>query len=148
MSKIWGSSVWYLFHSLAEKISEEGYNNLKNELCNLIQTICFNLPCIECAKHATEYTKKTLNAKLLPTKDHLKIYLFNFHNSVNERLKKQSFNNYDMYKQSNLKLIFQNFKLHYLRYRDHSRGFTDTMVRERIIKQLDDFMIKNYIYFQ
>ena len=147
MSKIWGSAVWYLFHSLAEKITEEGYELHKDTLCNFIRNVCFNLPCIECTKHATEYTKRSLYSKYLPTKEHLKKYLFSFHNSVNQRIRKPTFTNYEMYKKANLKLIIQNFKIMYFKYRDPSRGFSDTMVRERLIKELDNFMIQNYKYF-
>jgi hypothetical protein len=46
--------------------------------------ICVNLPCPDCANHATEYMKG-VNFNVIQTKDDVKNMLFRFHNSVNAR---------------------------------------------------------------
>ncbi len=80
----WGEPTWYLFHTLAEKIKPEYYPDLQKELLNIIYTICANLPCPNCAKHATDYLN-AMNFNTLTTKDSLRIMLYNFHNEVNRR---------------------------------------------------------------
>jgi hypothetical protein len=51
----WGEPIWNLFHVLAEKVKEETFANIREELLNIIYTICANLPCPDCANHATTY---------------------------------------------------------------------------------------------
>jgi hypothetical protein len=80
----WGPSIWFLFHTLAEKIKEEKFASLKDELLDIIKGICMNLPCPDCSNHATQYIQK-LNYVSIKNKDDLKIFLFNFHNHVNIR---------------------------------------------------------------
>lgn len=147
MSKAWGPSIWYFFHSLAEHITDEGYILLKKEICEIITLICFYLPCIDCTKHAKGYIGRGLNPNILNTKEKLKQYLFTFHNVVNKRLRKPEFNDYDKYKTSNMPLVYQNFKIYYFKYNEPRRGFIETMSRERIVKMIDKFFITNHKYF-
>ena len=53
MSKTWGPPCWYLFHSLAAKVKEEEFENIKLSLWSIITSTCSNLPCPECRQHAT-----------------------------------------------------------------------------------------------
>jgi hypothetical protein len=78
----WGPPTWYLFHTIAEKIKESEFNNLKDEMLNIIKIICMNLPCPTCMQHASEYITR-LNKNSIKNKEDLKIFLFNFHNDVN-----------------------------------------------------------------
>lgn len=147
MTKEWGQPIWFFFHTLAEKITNDGYSLLKNDICNIISSICNCLPCPDCTKHAKQYTKYTLNPKILNTKEKLQMYLFKFHNDVNKRLHKSEFKDYDKYKSANMRLIYQYFKGTYFKYNDPTRGFVQTMVRERIIQRTDKFFIENHKYF-
>lgn len=79
---LWGEPIWLLFHTLAHKIKESSFSKIKYELLNIIFLICTNLPCPDCANHATRYLQG-INFDAIITKDHLKDMLFNFHNSVN-----------------------------------------------------------------
>lgn len=81
---LWGEPTWFLFHTLAEKIKESYFHEMKFELFSFIRRICNNLPCPDCAKHATQYMK-TVNFDAITTKEQLKLMLFNFHNEVNKR---------------------------------------------------------------
>ena len=147
MTKQWGPPTWFFLHSFVEKIPESDYIELKDEMCKIILKICHNLPCIECTKHAKLYTKNGLNSKTLDTKEKLRQYLFTFHDTVNIRLKKEKFTDYDKYKSANLVLIYNHFKSHYLKYNDYKRGFIDTMVKNKILKMTDKFIIEHHKKF-
>ena len=81
---LWGEPTWFLFHTLAEKVKENYFQEIKFELFSFIKRICNNLPCPDCAKHATQYMK-TVNFDAIITKEQLKLMLFNFHNDVSRR---------------------------------------------------------------
>lgn len=78
----WGKPTWFLFHTLAEKIKPEYFNQIIKELVYIITLICNNLPCPNCAEHATAYLKG-VNVNSFREKQDLKDFLFVFHNSVN-----------------------------------------------------------------
>jgi hypothetical protein len=80
----WGPSTWFLFHTLAQKVKENEFERIKEELLNNIKSICMNLPCPTCREHATLYIQR-LNYNSIKTKEDLKLFLFNFHNEVNIR---------------------------------------------------------------
>lgn len=80
----WGEPTWFFLHCLAEKVKEEVFPSIRVELLNLIYTICANLPCPDCANHASEYLKG-INYKMIQSKEQLKNILFSFHNTVNAK---------------------------------------------------------------
>lgn len=80
----WGAPTWYLFHTLAEKVKEDSFPLIRKELMDIIFTICTNLPCPDCANHATRFMQG-INYDTILTKDDFKELLFRFHNSVNAR---------------------------------------------------------------
>jgi len=80
----WGEPTWFLFHTLAEKLKIEYFDQTKQELFNNISAICNVLPCPICAQHATEYMRR-IQPNSIRTKDDLKELLFQFHNEVNKR---------------------------------------------------------------
>ena len=111
MSKeLWGNTVWYLYHSIAEQIKEDEFSNNKNSIIEIIKLVCNVLPCPDCSKHATDILKN-INFTNMTNKEELKIFLFNFHNDVNKRLNKPQFNkdNLNMYKKANFRIIVNNF---------------------------------------
>ncbi len=90
MSKqMWGNSTWYIFHTLAEKLKPECESEIQTILYHFKQ-VSFNLPCMDCAKHATDMMQ---NAKLdkVKTRDDLKQFFLEFHNIVNKKLNKPIF---------------------------------------------------------
>lgn len=80
----WGEPIWFLFHTLAQKVKPEAFPYVRVELLNNIYAICGNLPCPVCANHATEYLNK-INFNTIRTKDELIRVLYGFHNDVNQR---------------------------------------------------------------
>ena len=113
MSKeLWGNTVWYLFHTMAEKIKEEEFLNNKTSIIEIIKLICYVLPCPECSSHASDIIKN-INFTNMNNKEELKTFLFNFHNDVNKRLNKPIYNkdNLNIYKKANFNIIIKNFNI-------------------------------------
>jgi len=111
---LWGEPTWFLFHTLAEKIKEEYYNNLKSELIGFIKNICSNLPCPDCAQHATRYVNG-VNFSAINTKEQLKVFFYTFHNEVNKRKDYEIFKfpDIDKYKNAVTINIIKNFFYHF-----------------------------------
>lgn len=111
---LWGEPTWFLFHTLAEKIKEEYYNNLKTELIGFIKNICSNLPCPDCAQHATRYVNG-VNFSAINTKEQLKVFFYTFHNEVNKRKDYEIFKfpDIDKYKNAVTINIIKNFFYHF-----------------------------------
>lgn len=81
----WGEPFWNLFHVLSEKIIEDDYFIWKKtQFLNIVLIICRNLPCPDCATHATNYLNST-NFQTIQTKQQLKQFFYDFHNQVNIR---------------------------------------------------------------
>ena len=126
----WGPITWNLFHTMAEKIKDDKYDQYFPELWKHFTRICHSLPCPHCSEHATHYIKQYRQSQF-KNKELFKIFIFQFHNQVNvntskdvkkvDILKKyrkvkfaETFNdficewNYQM-KQKNMNLIAHNF---------------------------------------
>lgn len=113
MSKeLWGNTVWYLFHTIAEQIKEDEFVKSKDSILEIIKLTCYVLPCPDCSKHATDILKN-INFTNMNNKEELKTFLFNFHNDVNKKLNKpiHKIENLDMYKKANFNIIVNNFNI-------------------------------------
>jgi glutaredoxin-related protein len=65
-------------------VREEYFYSIREELLSVIYSICSNLPCPDCATHASEYLN-SIQYKQIQSKEQLKNVLFQFHNNVNIR---------------------------------------------------------------
>jgi hypothetical protein len=146
MTKRWGTPTWYFFHSLAEHIDETFYFNNSQMIFNIIKSICSCLPCPDCTQHATQHLK-TISINNIRTKAQFKQMLFDFHNKVNIRTGKPIFTDYDMYKSSRLKYMYSNFRYAYLNNNIKNAGFSDSLKRQQIIKNIDVILINYTNYF-
>ena len=109
--EIWGSTTWYLFHTLIHKIKETEFLKLKNDYVYIIKTICSNLPCPECSQDATKLINK-INFDNINSKQEFKLLIFNFHNHINIKLNKPLFDENDLdekYSKANFDTIYNNF---------------------------------------
>lgn len=86
----WTHATWNLLHCLPEKIKQEEFPHMKNDLIHYIKGICFRLPCPECAHHASMFMNN-IKISNVNTPDDLKNIIFIFHNNVNKRTKKKIF---------------------------------------------------------
>lgn len=80
----WGEPTWALFHVLAEKVKDTDFPAIREELLEVIYVICSNLPCPDCATHASMYLND-IRYKNIQTKEQLKTMLWSFHNMVNTK---------------------------------------------------------------
>jgi hypothetical protein len=145
----WGKPTWFLFHTLAEKVKEEFFPQVKNELFNIINIICINLPCPICAAHAKKYMEG-INPRNIETKQQFKEMLFHFHNNVNILKNYPQFpiSELDnMYPRANLSNIVQNFLFHFKDKSRNIRLINNEMYRNMVIKQVTTWLSKHAPYF-
>ena len=104
---IWGRYTWMLFHTLAEKIKDEYFNDYKKIVFSIIYSLCSCLPCPTCKQHAMETLKKK-NIFNVETKEGLKMFLYQFHNTVSYTKGSQVYDIHilDQYELSNLNVTF------------------------------------------
>lgn len=81
----WGEPTWTFLHVLAERVDPAQYAHFREELLHVVRSVGANLPCPECAGHASAFLARA-DARFLPTKQHFRHFLCDFHNSVNARL--------------------------------------------------------------
>ena len=70
---MWGPPTWVFLHALCEKINPNHYLVIKESLWNKLKELCANLPCPDCAEHATTYLNG-INFRTIQTKEQLKVW--------------------------------------------------------------------------
>ena len=108
--QVWGNAVWFLFHTLAEKLKDEHSAELPI-LVSHITSICSNLPCPDCEQHASRTMNKVNKASIAASKEALINFLWAFHNDVNKRSKSTFYPKEALikYKSANTHMIVKNF---------------------------------------
>ena len=145
----WGEPTWILFHTLAEKVNENTFSQIRIELLNTIYSICANLPCPDCAEHATAYLNG-INFKTIQTKEQLKYMLYSFHNTVNAKKGVELFPiaNLDKYAQMNLINVIYTF-IPFLQDKSNSiRMIANDFHRTRMVSQLKIWFNTYISYFE
>ena len=146
----WGEPTWFLFHTLAEKIKPEYFAQYKNELVEIIKTICNSLPCPTCAKHATEYMAK-INFATIRTKADLQVLLWSFHNEVNQRKGFPIFPYESVqakYSKAITRNIIQEFMSHHEDKHASFRMIADDYFRKKVVSNLKTWFLKNIEIFE
>jgi hypothetical protein len=143
----WGPPVWTLFHTLAEKITDIGYQQVGKQLFYHIYRICNSLPCPDCAYHASRFLAK-VNSSKLKTKTDLKNILYVFHNVVNAKKHKPPFhtNNLEIYKNKNLNFVYNNFVQVY-NTRGNMKLLTESFQRQLVLGEFKKWFFANYYFF-
>jgi hypothetical protein len=145
----WGAPTWFLLHTLAEKVKDDSFNNIKIQLFDVIKNICSNLPCPKCSAHAIDFFKK-INFDSIHTKQDLKIMLFQFHNEVNSRKGFALFNEselVDKYSNAVTINIIHNFMYFFQEKSRNVDMISLNLYRERLIKDLKKWFNNNIQYF-
>lgn len=130
MTTIWGPPTWTFLHTFADKISDDFFQANNITIINMIFNLFHCLPCPICSKHANNYIKN-INIKNIKTKPQLIDFLFNFHNNVNSKLSKPTYNKNDLqiYSSYSLYSVFNQFNYYIQRVRGHD-FFNDTYKRD------------------
>lgn len=145
----WGEPTWVLFHCLAEKVKEEYFFQIREELLSTIYSICANLPCPDCAEHASAYMNG-INYKTIQTKEQLKYMLYSFHNTVNIKKGYSIFSISELdnkYSQMNLIQVIYNFMPHFQDKSKSIRMIANDFHRSRLAVQLKKWFNSNIRFF-
>lgn len=145
----WGEPTWFLFHTLAEKVKEDSFPLIRNELLDVCYTICINLPCSICANHAKEYMNN-INYRSIKTKEEFIRLFYNFHNTVNARKNYQQFP-YEMlgekYRASITINIIRNFVYHFQEKYKAIRLMSDQIHRKLLSDNMKTWFNNNIHHF-
>lgn len=141
--EVWGPAVWTLFHTLGEKINEEAYPYVSNELFKLIVRICKFLPCPECSTDASNFLAK-IKMSELKTKSDFKNTFYLFHNYVNSKKRKRLFNyaNLNVYNKYRLIDVVNNFIANY-HTKGNMRMLTESFQRQFVVKDFKNWFTKS-----
>ena len=141
--EVWGPAVWTLFHTLGEKINEEAYPYVSNELFKLIVRICKFLPCPECSTDASNFLAK-IKMSELKTKTDFKNTFYLFHNYVNSKKRKRLFNyaNLNVYNKYRLIDVVNNFIANY-HTKGNMRMLTESFQRQFVVKDFKNWFTKS-----
>jgi hypothetical protein len=124
--ELWGNNIWALFHGLSCKIKEDKFLYHRDRLIYIVKSICATLPCPDCSKDAN-YLLNNTNFNNIRTKEDFKLFIFNFHNSVNKKLKKPiyEYNNLEKYNDLNMNALYHNLNIIYSTkiHNPHLMGF-------------------------
>jgi hypothetical protein len=146
---VWGPSTWTLFHTLAEKVKEEHFNEVMPDMLIMMKRICANLPCPDCSAHATQIMAKMTPAQF-PNKESLKVFLFQFHNSVNMRTNKRPFTMEELnakYVRANTFVIVPHFIKVFSHRNTNVRLLINSFHKDMLIKDFIKWMRENAVKF-
>lgn len=145
----WGSPTWYFLHTLAEKIDEDKFQEIKSGLLTIIFMVVSNLPCPICSNHGKDFLN-SVNFNTIENKDDLKLLLFNFHNLVNSRKHYAIFTVDQLnekYSSAITRNIFQNFMIHFTKKSGNIRLIADDLHRQSMISSIKQFLNINIASF-
>lgn len=140
----WGAPTWTYLHTLVEQFKDSAFRTMRQDLFRIIFTICTNLPCPICSKHAQEYFGK-ININSIQTKQDMIHMLFVFHNEVNKRKNVAPFpiDGLNKYKSGNYKAITNNFVVHFQEKTRNIHLIADEMFRQRNIATVKRWIVDN-----
>ena len=149
MSKtLWGNATWFMMHTLAQKLKPE-YSSSAHVIVRQFENICRNLPCPDCAQHASQMFA-TANLGAVVDKESLIKFLFEFHNIINNRLGKQQLTLeqcQEKYTNGHTIPILQHFFAVLRSLRSHDRAMVHGFRRQQCIQQFATFIDHNMHFF-
>ena len=145
---LWGKPTWFLFHTIAEKVNESHFLEIRSSLLDIIYSICINLPCPKCAEHAKLHLNG-INFNTIQTKEDLKLLFFDFHNLVNKKNNYEIFTyeSLDQYKYAVTKNIIFHFLTEFVRKSRNIRYLSDDLHRDNLSKTFYKWFNQNWHYF-
>ena len=145
----WAGPTWLILHTLAEKVDESRFLEVRVGLLNTIYTICTLLPCPICATHAKKFLDG-VNFDTIQNKEDLKRLLFEFHNLVSKEKNLPIFNydNINMYETTVTIKVIQNFMHFFSKKSGSIRLISDDLHRTRTIVTMKTWFNENMKYFR
>jgi len=146
---IWGEPIWFLFHTMAEKVKPDSFSIIRKELLDTIYAICKNLPCPTCAEHASTYLNG-INFNNIKTKEELKQIFFEFHNEVNRKKGLPIFLYSDLddkYSKAITVNIINNFMIRFKDKHKSIRMIANDFHRSNLVIVLKEWFTKNLQHF-
>ena len=108
LPSIWGPKYWFILHTSSWRYPQEPTDDDKKYMKNFIEALAnLTLPCPMCRHHMREYLEKNSLDDALVSGEKLVVYLWKFHNHVNNTRGqpemsfenfKQMMNNYELMK--------------------------------------------------
>lgn len=143
----WGPPTWIFMHTLAEKIKEDSFPIIGQQLIVQIIQMCANLPCPECASHAKLFWSKVKTGNMQCKHDLINL-LFVFHNTVNKRKRSPLFKIESLayYKSKNLIDAFNYFARNF-NTNGNMRLITESFHRNRFLTSMRNWMMNNLHHF-
>ncbi len=116
--KPWEHATWHFLHCFVQKIKNDEFPNICDDMVEHIISILSNLPCPDCAYHSIEFMSK-VNYKNIKSKNDLITIIYELHNSVNKRLRKPNYPKTSLVKYDNFdfRIICRQFIFHF-----HTKG--------------------------
>lgn len=145
---LWAQPTWTLLHTLAQKVNEERFSEIRLELLNIIYTIVTLLPCPICAEHGKKFLDG-VNFNTIVTKENLKYLLFDFHNLVNHSKHLPTFYYPDLikYQNTNTNNVIRNFMFFFSKKSGTIRLIADDLHRKGINEGLKKWFNDNIQFF-
>ena len=136
--KYWGTPTWFLFHSIAARVSNLYYEKNFVKVWDFIKLTCSNIPCPYCRSHALNYVNNVQISKV-NTKEKLIDLLYEFHNSVNKKNGKSLYKKEELetYKKANMQKIFNLFNQRFFKSYYQTRQFQDWTKSKYKIKLIE-----------
>tara|TARA_B100001093_G_C26770247_1_gene989799 strand:+ start:547 stop:1002 length:456 start_codon:yes stop_codon:yes gene_type:complete len=148
-SKEWGNITWKFFHTIAERVNESKFPEIKHIMIKIIVNTCNNLPCPECKEHASNIIKQSYTNNI-KTKKHYIEFLRQLHNIVNIKLNKKIYSDEEiknMYINENLSEILFKFKSIYSKNQIAERMITHNLRKKQfLISLLNDLNTIKYAF--
>ena len=145
--EVWGPAVWTLFHTLAEKVTDQAYPFVKAQLFGQIRRICGFLPCPECSTDATNFLAK-ININDLKTKVEFRNTFYLFHNWVNAKKRRPLFNysNLATYNNYGIVPVINNFISKY-NTKGNMKLLAESFQRKIILSEFKSWFTKTIMAF-
>ncbi len=145
----WAGPTWLILHTLAEKVDESRFSEVRVGLLNTIYTICTLLPCPICATHAKKYLDG-INFDTILKKEDLKCLLFEFHNTVSKEknLPLFDYDKMNIYETTITIKVIQNFMVFFSKKSGSIRLISDDLHRTRTIVGMKAWFNDNIKYFR
>lgn len=147
-ARAWGILTWMLFHTLAEKIKVEKFQYYSKFIISYIKRICYCLPCPYCREDAKLYLS-SFNFKLIKSKEDLILFLFDFHNHVNKKLKNETpdVNILEKYRNLDIINVLNLWYQYFTRFGIESQEFMEGMERDKVRNDFYKFITTNRVIF-